>query len=104
MVVDDVFTTLFTKIAFTVHRYSPDVTTVAALTRVRFSSLRRRLHPPFNLSSQYKIILVIDEAQNLGRYEFGRFLSQKSSDGQLEKDADRRPVLSPLLHGLDQVS
>ncbi|KAF9115046.1 hypothetical protein BGW39_003164, partial [Mortierella sp. 14UC] len=114
MGVKDLFAMLFTSIANEIHLHSVDITTMSAFARERFSSLRQRLP---NLTSDtpsqrfdYKILLVIDEAQNLGKEEFGTFLSQ-----QIPSEAERRagpgsldgylrPILSPLVHGLYQIS
>ena len=114
MGVKDLFAMLFTSIANEIHLHSIDITTMSAFAREQFSSLRQRLpNLTFNTPSQcfdYKILLVIDEAQNLGKEEFGTFLSQ-----QIPSEAERRagaaslegylrPILSPLVHGLYQIS
>ncbi|KAF9979748.1 hypothetical protein BGZ65_006073, partial [Modicella reniformis] len=105
MGVKDQFTMLFKEIADMIHLHSVDITTMSAFVRDRFSSLHRRL--TFNTPSQgfgYKILLVIDEAQNLGKEEYGTFVSQKIPSED-DSPADlKRPILSPLVHGLYKIS
>ncbi|KAF9117437.1 hypothetical protein BGW39_002186 [Mortierella sp. 14UC] len=114
MGVKDLFAMLFTSIANEIYLHSVDITTMSAFARERFSSLRQRLpNLTFNTPSQcfdYKILLVIDEAQNLGKEEFGTFLSQQIPSeaerraGAASLDGYLRPILSPLVHGLYQIS
>ncbi|KAF9904374.1 hypothetical protein EC991_002713, partial [Linnemannia zychae] len=78
MGVKDLFAMLFKSIANEIHLHSINITTMSAFAHEQFSSLRQRL--TFNTPSQrfdYKILLVIDEAQNLSKEEFGTFLSQQ---------------------------
>ncbi|KAF9313124.1 hypothetical protein BGZ91_006357, partial [Linnemannia elongata] len=114
MPVGDLSAMLFTSIADAIHRHSMDITNMRTLIRDRFSSLRQRLlnltsNTPFQ-SFDYKILLVIDEAQNLGRQEFGTFLSQQTPSeaerhaGTGSFDDYKRPILSPLVHGLYQIA
>ena len=87
---------------------------VSAFARERFFGLRQRLlNLSFNSPSQrfgYKILLVIDEAQNLGKEEFGAFRSQQIPSeaerraGAASLDNYMRPILSPLVHGFYQIS
>ncbi|KAG9061138.1 hypothetical protein KI688_007768 [Linnemannia hyalina] len=50
-----------------------------------------------------KILLVIDEAQNLGKMDFGTFISQQISSESEGQDY-LRPILSPLVHGFYQIA
>ncbi|GJJ67717.1 hypothetical protein EMPS_00063 [Entomortierella parvispora] len=114
MRVDDLFSSLFLLVAHKIHDRSVTISTMRAFVKARFSTLRKRLLDlTFNTPSQrlgYKILLVVDEAQNLGKVEFGTFLSQ-----QMPSEAERRagaasldnymgPILSPLVHGLCEIS
>ncbi|KAF9366992.1 hypothetical protein CPB97_006544, partial [Podila verticillata] len=84
---------------------------MSAFVRERFFHLRQRIqNHASNTTFQFfgpKILLVIDEAQNLGKEEFGTFLSQ-----QIPSEAERRagaatymrPILSPLVHGFYLIS
>ncbi|KAG0085317.1 hypothetical protein BGZ92_009088 [Podila epicladia] len=114
MGVEDLFAMLFTSIAHATHRSSVGITTTSALVQERFSNLRQRLlnrtsNMPFQRFG-YKILLVIDEAQNLGKDEFGTFLSQQiPSAAEMQAEAaslnhNKRPILSPLVHGLYQIA
>ncbi|KAG0271202.1 hypothetical protein BGZ96_005935, partial [Linnemannia gamsii] len=114
MGIKDLFAMLFTSIANEIHLHSVDITTMSAFAREQFSSLCQRLpNLTFSTPSQrfdYKILLVIDEAQNLGKEEFGTFLSQQIPSeaerraGAASLDGYLRPILSPLVHGLYQIS
>ncbi|KAF9336882.1 hypothetical protein BG006_006990 [Podila minutissima] len=114
MGVKDLFAILFTSIANEIHRHSIDITIMSAFACERFSILRQRLlNLTFNTPSQrfgYKILLVIDEAQNLGKEEFGTFLSQQIPSeaerraGAASLDNYMRPILSPLVHGFYKIS
>ncbi|OAQ23964.1 hypothetical protein K457DRAFT_1836886 [Linnemannia elongata AG-77] len=110
----DLFDMLFTSIADVIHRHSMDITFMRTLVREGFSGLRQRLlnltsNMPFQ-HSRHKILLVIDEAQNLGKEEFGTFLSQQiPSDAERQAGAAslakyKRPILSPLVHGFYQIT
>src|SRR5690606_25199235 len=81
MRVMDLFKFLFMRIKDVIHRRTVSMETMAALVQTRFEDLHRRLSsPPYNTSAQqfgYKVLLVIDEAQNLGKDEFGLFPSQQ---------------------------
>jgi hypothetical protein len=110
----DLSFTLFTWIADVIHRHSMDITFMRTFVRERFSSLHQRLTDPvsdmpFQLS-HHKILLVIDEAQNLGKDNYGTFLSQQiPSDAERQAGAAslanyRRPILSPLVHGFYQIA
>ncbi|GJJ76754.1 hypothetical protein EMPS_09113 [Entomortierella parvispora] len=105
---DDIFSSLFMRIMNDIQKYSPDITAVAPLTQKRFFDLRHRLMDSFEMPQKngYKILIVVDEAQNLGKYAFGEFLSQSMSvtDEQRAAGAAVRPILSPFVHGLYQVS
>ncbi|KAG0197646.1 hypothetical protein BGX28_008854 [Mortierella sp. GBA30] len=110
----DLFAMLFTEIADQVHLHSVDITAMRVFVRERFSLLRQRLlNLTFNTSFQhfgYKILLVIDEAQNLGKAEFGTFFSQQIPSeaerqaGAASLDNYMRPILSPLIHGFYQIA
>jgi len=114
MGVEDLFAMLFTSIANEIYLHSVDITTISVYVQERFSSLRQRLlNLTFNTPSQrfgYKILFVIDEAQNLGIKEFGTFLSQQipaeaeRPAGAASLDGYLRPILSPFVHGLYQIS
>ncbi|KAG0257284.1 hypothetical protein BGZ95_005291 [Linnemannia exigua] len=110
----DLFDMLFTSIADVIHRNFMDITFMRTLARDRFTDLRQDLlnltpNIPFQ-HSRYKILLVIDEAQNLGKHEFGTFLSQQvPSDAERQAgaaalDKYKRPILSPLVHGFYQIA
>ncbi|KAF9385757.1 hypothetical protein CPB97_004493 [Podila verticillata] len=84
---------------------------MGAFVRERFYHLSQCLrNHASNTTFQFfdpKILLVIDEAQNLGKEEFGTFLSQR-----IPSEAERRagaatymrPILSPLVCGLYMIS
>ncbi|KAF9092251.1 hypothetical protein BGX23_004477 [Mortierella sp. AD031] len=114
MAVEDLFAMLFTSTADLIYRHSMDITIMSAFVRERFSSLRQCL---LNLTSNmpfqrfgYKLLLVIDEAQNLDRQEFGTFPSQQTPSeaerqaGAASLDDYKRPILSPLVHGFYQIA
>ncbi|KAG9067165.1 hypothetical protein KI688_011946 [Linnemannia hyalina] len=111
---EDLFDSLFTLFADTIYLQSIDITLMSSFVRVRFSKLRLRLLDlTFNTPSQgtnYKILLVVDEAQNLGKMDFGKFLSQQvypKSEGQVAAASGNdsmRPILSPLVHGFYQIA
>ncbi|KAF9543647.1 hypothetical protein EC957_000579 [Mortierella hygrophila] len=87
---------------------------MGAFSQERFSSLRQRLlNLTFNTPSErfgYKILLVIDEAQNLSKEKFGIFPSERTPSetgrraGADLPDVYKRPILSPLVHGLNRIS
>ncbi|KAG9072140.1 hypothetical protein KI688_006364 [Linnemannia hyalina] len=114
MGVEDLFTLLFTLFAEEIHRHSVGITTMSAFAQERFSSLRQRLlNLTFNTPTErfgYKILLVIDEAQNLSEEEFGIFPSQRTPlEPERQAGADlpnvyKRPILFPLVHGLNRIS
>ncbi|KAF9216903.1 hypothetical protein BGZ59_007536 [Podila verticillata] len=114
MGVEDLFALLFTSIADEIHLHSVNITIMSAFAQERFSSLRRRLlNLSFNMPSQrfgYKILLVIDEAQNLGKEEFGTFLSQQIPPeaerraGTASLDNYMRPILFPFIEGFYHIS
>ncbi|KAG9067119.1 hypothetical protein KI688_011900 [Linnemannia hyalina] len=114
MGIGDLFATLFASIAKEIHRHSVGITTMSAFTQERFSSLHQRLlNLTFSTPSQrfgYKILLVIDEAQNLSKEEFGTFPSQQTpSETERRAGADlpdvyKHPIFSPLVHGFSQIS
>ncbi|KAF8923568.1 hypothetical protein BGZ58_002785 [Dissophora ornata] len=107
MGVGDLFSMLSTSIANEIHLHSVDITTMSAFAQERLPNLT------FNTPSQrfgYKILLVIDEAQNLDKEEFGTFLSQQIPSeaerrvGAASLDGYLRPILFPLVHGLYRIS
>ncbi|KAF9536259.1 hypothetical protein EC957_011807, partial [Mortierella hygrophila] len=110
----DLFGSLFMLFADTVYRHSIDITLMSSFVRLRFSELHLRLLDlTFNTPSQgndYKILLVVDEAQNLGKMDFGTFLSQQvypKSEGQVaaaSRNDSVRPILSPLVRGFYQIA
>ncbi|KAF9165943.1 hypothetical protein DFQ26_009077 [Actinomortierella ambigua] len=110
MGMEDLFDNLFDEIAGIIHSHSVSIDTMSLLVRKQFSSLRQRLSAPaLNAPAQrvrYKILLVIDEAQNLSKKEFGGFPSQKApsdvegQSGTASPGDFMRPVLSPFVHGL----
>ncbi|KAF8944094.1 hypothetical protein BGZ47_004662 [Haplosporangium gracile] len=114
MGVRDLFAMLFTSVAKGLHHHSVDIATMSRLAQKRFFSLHERLQNlAINTPSQrfgYKILLVIDEAQNLGKKKFGTFLSQKAPSetdrraGAASLERYLRPILSPLVRGLYQLS
>ncbi|KAG0350745.1 hypothetical protein BG005_009727 [Podila minutissima] len=114
MDIPDLFASLFEMIADVIHSYSMDISLMSAFVQERLSNLRDRLlnltlitpNMPFGRSG-YKILLVIDEAQNLGKMEeFGTFLSEKIPPDDVRRTNDdslydyMRPILYPLVHGL----
>ncbi|KAI1299061.1 hypothetical protein EDD11_006559 [Mortierella claussenii] len=109
MGVKDLFATLFALIMTDVDNYFIGITPMTAIVQDRFSKLRQRLLDlTFHTSPErfdYKILFVVDEAQTLGKKEFGTYLSQQvssASEGQARAASPdySRPVLSPLVHGL----
>lgn len=112
--VKDFFYSLFNKIADKIHAHNIDILTMRTFVQDRFSSLRQCLQrlasgTPFQPSFP-KILLVIDEAQILGRDDWGAFVSSRAPSGTIVKpspDPDnqnhRRPLLSPLVHGFYQL-
>ncbi|KAF9979547.1 hypothetical protein BGZ65_006394 [Modicella reniformis] len=108
----DFFSSLFNKIADKIHAHNIDILTMRTLIRDRFSSLRQCLQrlasgTPFQPS---KILLVIDEAQILGKDDWGAFVSSQAPQGTIVKPSPdpvnqnhRRPLLSPLVRGFYQV-
>ncbi|KAF9549899.1 hypothetical protein EC957_002470 [Mortierella hygrophila] len=111
---EDLFGSLFTLFADMIYLHSVNITLMSSFVRGRFSELRLRLLDlTFNtpsLGTNYKILLVVDEAQNLGKMDFGKFLSQQAypeSEGQsaaASRNDSMRPILSPLVHGFCQIS
>ncbi|KAG0378573.1 hypothetical protein BGX24_003456 [Mortierella sp. AD032] len=114
MGISDLFALLFALIAKEIHNLTIDSETMIAFVQERFSSLHQRLlNLTFNTPSQrigHRIIVVIDEAQNLGNEGFGTFLSQQiPSDAQRRAGAASldnlmRPIFAPFVHGLYQIS
>ncbi|GJJ74340.1 hypothetical protein EMPS_06698 [Entomortierella parvispora] len=114
MGVEDLFSNLFSLVANVIHARSITILTMGVFVEARFSALRKRLlELTFDTPSQhlgYKILLVVDEAQNLGKVEFGTFPSQQMpSEAQRRAGAaplvnNMRPILSPLVHGFYQIS
>ncbi|KAG0273364.1 hypothetical protein BGZ97_010720, partial [Linnemannia gamsii] len=86
----------FTKVII---QHSVDFTVMSNFVKERFSKLRKRLLDltPNTTSepSVYRILLVVDEAQNLSKKEFGTYLSEQINSEHVQT----RPVLSPLVHG-----
>ncbi|GJJ67718.1 hypothetical protein EMPS_00064 [Entomortierella parvispora] len=104
MGVADLFSNLFSLLADIIHTRSVTIAIMRAFVKARFFTLREHLLDlTFDTPSRhfgYKILLVVDEAQNLGKMEFGTFPSQK-----MPSEAESmRPILSPLVHGLYQIS
>ncbi|KAG0048437.1 hypothetical protein BGZ83_006594 [Gryganskiella cystojenkinii] len=100
--VKDMFATLFGLVMDQVYARVIGIMPMIAIVQDRFSKLRRRLLDlTFNTSPErfdYKILLVVDEAQTLGMMDF-------ESEGQAGAaspnipDCYMRPVLSHLVHG-----
>ncbi|KAF9276720.1 hypothetical protein BGZ88_001564, partial [Linnemannia elongata] len=106
MSVGDLSSMLFTSIADAIHGHSIIITNMRILVRDRFSSLRQRFpsltsDTPFQ-SFDYKILLVIDEAQNLGRQETPSKAERHARTGSF--DDYKRPIFSALVHGLYQIA
>ncbi|KAF8924661.1 hypothetical protein BGZ58_001574 [Dissophora ornata] len=106
-IAEHLFALLFMSIADVIHRHSIDISLMGSFVRTRFSEFRQRLLKlTLSTPSQhvgYKILLVVDEAQNFGKMDFGAF----PSEGQVAAssfDDYQRPVLSPLVHGFYQIS
>ncbi|KAF9177895.1 hypothetical protein BGZ51_008187 [Haplosporangium sp. Z 767] len=109
MGVKDLFATLFALIMAEIDLRFIGIAPMTAIVHERFSKLRQRLLGlTCNTSSErfdYTILLVVDEAQTLGKIEFGTFLSQQipiESEGQAgaaSPDYYVRSILSPLVHG-----
>lgn len=102
----DLFASLFASFAGVIHRHSIGIALMTDFVTRRFSELYQRLlnlsfNRPFQ-NDDLKILLVVDEAQNLGKMDFGTFISQQissESEGQ-----GLRPILSPLVHGFYQIA
>ncbi|KAG0042031.1 hypothetical protein BGZ83_000989 [Gryganskiella cystojenkinii] len=94
----DLFANLSGSIANKIQRHSMDIWTMSAIVQNRFSKLQQRLKDGATLPP--KILLVIDEAQNLAFEEYGVFDSQFLDDDAATDNKHSRPILSPLLHGL----
>ncbi|KAF9084746.1 hypothetical protein BGX27_003717, partial [Mortierella sp. AM989] len=90
----DVFSTLFNQLLSRLDHKAIAETTIWAVVRNEFVSLKEQLiglkYP--NFSTNTKLKLVVDEAQILGDQGDGLFMSSSS-------DSEPRPVLSPILHG-----
>lgn len=110
----DIFHDLFKAIASKIKMDTVDFDDMSIVVGDRFMRLHKRLqqitiHTP---SSGFgdKILLVIDEAQNLAKMEFGSFLSQtlpseaERQPGAAFNDNYMRPILSPVVHGLYQIT
>ncbi|KAF9976693.1 hypothetical protein BGZ65_007717, partial [Modicella reniformis] len=108
----DIFTKLSQCIAEDICHHCVEYQFVQKLVQGQLSQLRQRLQdltPNWNSCLPYKIVIVLDEAQNLGKEEFGTYLSEKiSSDNALlsttETQECMRPVLSPFVHGFYHIS
>ncbi|KAG0250392.1 hypothetical protein DFQ27_009421 [Actinomortierella ambigua] len=100
---EDLFAELFKEIADRVHSHSISTETMGFLVRRQFSSLRQRLAATtLNAPTQRvrcKILLVIDDAQNLRKMEFGAFPSRP-----VRSDDFMRPILYPLVQGLCKIA
>ncbi|KAF9353437.1 hypothetical protein BGX26_008802 [Mortierella sp. AD094] len=98
----DVFVNLFGIItdAITRFRRTIDYEDMANYVRGRFRVLRTALQGRTAVTSHnfesYRILFVIDEAQALGKMELGEFISETTQP-------KTRPLLSPLLHGFEQI-
>ncbi|KAK5796948.1 hypothetical protein F5H01DRAFT_401262 [Linnemannia elongata] len=111
---EDLFDMLFTSVADTIQLHSVYITIIGPFVRERFSSLRQRLLDlTFDTPTQsfdYTILLVIDEAQNLGKHEFGSFPTRQLPPeaeqrvGAASIDKYMRPILAPLVHGFYGIS
>ncbi|KAF9426946.1 hypothetical protein BGZ76_002532 [Entomortierella beljakovae] len=90
----DVFSTLFNQLLSHLDHKTIPETTIWAVVRNDFVSLKDHLislnYP--NFSNSTKLKLVVDEAQILGDQGDGLYASSSS-------DSESRPVLSPILHG-----
>ncbi|GJJ78228.1 hypothetical protein EMPS_10587 [Entomortierella parvispora] len=108
--VQDLFANLFLSIAAAIHCYTVGTVEMSALVRGRFTSLRQRLLEAPSLRFGDKVLLVIDEAQNLGKEGYGAFLSQRRPSeaarqaGGSALDDYMQPILSPLMHGFYKTS
>ncbi|KAG0013382.1 hypothetical protein BGZ82_002149 [Podila clonocystis] len=71
---------------------------MSEIVRNRFWKLQQRLKDGMALPP--KMLLVIDEAQNLTVEEYGVFDSQILEDSATSSDDLSRPILSPLIYGL----
>ncbi|KAG0273750.1 hypothetical protein BGZ95_010466 [Linnemannia exigua] len=111
---EDLFSSLFMLFADMIYIHSINITSMSSFVRARFVELRQRLLDlTLSTPSQrinYKILLVVDEAHNLGKMDFGTFLSQQ---GPLEPEGliatashndCARPILFPLVHGFCQIA
>ncbi|KAG0197650.1 hypothetical protein BGX28_008858, partial [Mortierella sp. GBA30] len=83
----DLFALLFASLADAIHRHSIGIALMTSFP---------------SQSTGLKILLVVDEAQNLGKMDFGTFISQQISSESEEQD-HLRPILSPLVHGFYQI-
>ncbi|KAF9327766.1 hypothetical protein BGZ91_001317 [Linnemannia elongata] len=105
---------LFTAIVDTIQLHSVYITIIGPFVRKRFSSLRQRLLDlTFDTPTQsfdYTILLVIDEAQNLGKHKFGSFPTRQlppeaeQRAGAASIDKYMRLILTPLVHGFYGIS
>ncbi|KAG0053457.1 hypothetical protein BGZ83_001062 [Gryganskiella cystojenkinii] len=94
----DLFANLSGSIASKIQQHSMQIWTMSAIVQNRFSKLQQRLKDGAALPP--KILLVIDEAQNLTMDEFRVFGSQFLEDNAASAGKQSLPILSPLIHGL----
>lgn len=75
---DDLLTELSTLLANMIRLHDVNINVMRDFVQTRFSELRQRLlHLASNQDMGERILLVIDEAQNLGKRDYGAFLSQQ---------------------------
>ncbi|KAG0056092.1 hypothetical protein BGZ83_006353 [Gryganskiella cystojenkinii] len=101
--VKDMFATLFGLIMTQADARAIGIMPMMTIVQVRFSKLRQRLLDlTFSTSPErfdYKILLVVDEAQTLDKKDF-ESQGQAGAASPDEPDSNLRPILSPLVHGL----
>ncbi|KAG0311516.1 hypothetical protein BG000_006624, partial [Podila horticola] len=98
MKLPDLFANLSASIARTIRHHSMEISTMSEIVKNRFWKLQQRLKDGTALPP--KMLLVIDEAQNLSVAEYGVFDSEVLEDSADSSDDRSRPILSPLVHGL----
>ncbi|ORY98441.1 hypothetical protein BCR41DRAFT_390512 [Lobosporangium transversale] len=89
--VPDIFDKLFNTIAASFHRGGVGRGNVCRVVQKAFEQVQSQLNP------STKILIVVDEAQNFSRVFEKRFQSNLP-------DSRPRPLLSPVVHGLETVT
>jgi len=94
----DVFESLFKDVAEYFHRYDVSSVDILYLVQDLYDKVQRQLIGRVASSSTapFKFLVVLDEAQVLGRLGDGSFLDSDRST--------RRPILAPILHAFRRIS